>query len=125
MQELLDKVRSYLPPDRIKLVEDALEYALELHTGQMRMSGEAYIVHPIHAATFLAALSLDANTIAAALLHDVVEDCGVSLDELRNRFGPEVASLVDGVTKLTKLDLRNLEDGARVSSSDGQAESLR
>jgi GTP pyrophosphokinase len=110
----------------VKLVEDALEYARELHSGQTRLSGDPYIDHPVSAAKYLADLSLDGNTIAAALLHDVVEDCGVSVDELRMRFGPEVATLVDGVTKLTKLDLRSLEESAsRPQSSDGQAESLR
>ena len=127
MQELLDKVRGYLPHDRVQLVEDALHYARELHEGQMRHSGEPYIEHPVSAASYLADLLLDGTTIAAALLHDVVEDCGVSVDELRLRFGDEVARLVDGVTKLTQLDLLRLgENGTFTAPVDEeQAESLR
>ncbi len=127
MQALLEKVRSYLPQDRVQLVEDALEYARELHEGQKRRSGEPYIEHPVSAATYLADLLLDGTTIAAALLHDVVEDCGVSVDELRERFGDEVARLVDGVTKLTQLDLLGLDENGTLSTpvDDEQAESLR
>jgi GTP diphosphokinase / guanosine-3',5'-bis(diphosphate) 3'-diphosphatase len=127
MQELLDKVREYLPLERVQLVEDALDYARELHEGQTRRSGEAYIEHPVSAATYLADLLMDGTTIAAALLHDVVEDCGVSVDELRERFGDEVARLVDGVTKLTKLDLLGLDEDGTLPTpvNDEQAESLR
>ncbi|CAI8008553.1 GTP pyrophosphokinase [Geodia barretti] len=86
------------------LVEQAYEFADECHRGQKRVSGEPYIAHPLQTALFLVDLRLDVNTIVAALLHDVVEDCDVALDELASRFGTEVAKLVDGVTKLTKLD---------------------
>ena len=127
MQALLNKVRAYLPQDRVQLVEAALEYARTLHEGQMRESGEPYIAHPVSAANYLADLSLDGTTIAAALLHDVVEDCGVSIEDLRNRFGEEVARLVDGVTKLTNLDLLGVDDngGLPTPVDDEQAESLR
>ena len=126
MQELIDKVREYLPPERAQLVEDALEYARNAHMGQTRDSGKPYIEHPVTAATYLADLSLDSTTIAAALLHDVVEDTDVSVDELRVRFGDDVARLVDGVTKLTKLELQRLGgDGAPLPADKGQAESLR
>ncbi|CAI8008551.1 GTP pyrophosphokinase [Geodia barretti] len=84
------------------LVEQAYEFADECHRGQKRVSGEPYIAHPLQTALFLVDLRLDVNTIVAALLHDVVEDCDVALDELASRFGTEVAKLVDGVTKLTK-----------------------
>jgi guanosine-3',5'-bis(diphosphate) 3'-pyrophosphohydrolase len=127
MQALLDKVREYLPQDRLQLVEDALEYARDLHEGQKRRSGEPYIEHPVSAATYLADLLLDGTTIAAALLHDVVEDCGVTVDELRERFGDEVARLVDGVTKLTQLDLLGVDEHGMLPTpvDDEQAESLR
>jgi guanosine-3',5'-bis(diphosphate) 3'-pyrophosphohydrolase len=124
MQELLERVRAYMPPDRVRLVEDALAYAVELHAGQVRKSGDPYIEHPVSAARYLADLSLDAPTIAAALLHDVIEDCGVSVETLRSRFGTDVARLVDGVTKLTKLDSL-VEEGVRALRPSGDAESLR
>jgi guanosine-3',5'-bis(diphosphate) 3'-pyrophosphohydrolase len=127
MQALLDKIHSYLPQDRAQLVEDALSYAREMHEGQMRRSGGPYIEHPVSAASYLADLFLDATTIAAALLHDVVEDCGVTIKELRDRFGDEVAGLVDGVTKLTKLDMLVIDDTGMLHTPVGneQAESLR
>ena len=94
MEALLAKVREYLPPEKTELIEEALDYAARMHEGQTRRSGEPFIEHPISAAKYLAELSLDAQTIAAALLHDVVEDCGVTVQELRDRFGDDVASLV-------------------------------
>ena len=114
-QPLLDQVHSYLPDDKTDLIEKAYHFADECHHGQMRMSGEPYIAHPLEAANFLAELKLDADTIMAALLHDVIEDCGVTFDQIKERFGEPVAKLVDGVTKLTRMDYRlpgDLTDGA-------------
>ncbi|MEX2431305.1 MAG: bifunctional (p)ppGpp synthetase/guanosine-3',5'-bis(diphosphate) 3'-pyrophosphohydrolase [Dehalococcoidia bacterium] len=126
MEELLEKVRAYLPPEKVEIIQRAYDYAAKLHKGQTRKSGEAYIEHPVNAAKYLVDLSLDAPTIAAALLHDVVEDCGVSVQELRKQFGDDIARLVDGVTKLTKLDLVSNEDSQALHiSGDGQAESIR
>ncbi len=126
MDQLLDKIRDYLPQERAELVERALDYAVRMHDGQSRRSGEPYIEHPVSAAKYLADLSLDAPTIAAALLHDVVEDCDVTVDDLRREFGDDVASLVDGVTKLTKLDSLASDDrDVRRPANDRQAESLR
>ena len=125
MQSLVEKVSEYLPADRVGLVEQALAFAERAHDGQRRLSGAPYIEHPVSAALYLAELSLDAQTIAAALLHDVVEDCGVTVDELREQFGEDVALLVDGVTKLTRMDLMENEDGPTRLADDGQAESLR
>ena len=101
---LIERVSAYLPDESIDLVGQAYRYADECHDGQLRKSGEPYIAHPLEAALFLSELRLDPDTIIAALLHDVVEDCGVSLDEITQRFGPEVSKLVDGVTKLTLMD---------------------
>ncbi len=101
---LIERVSTYLPEESTDLVGQAYRYADECHQGQMRKSGEPYIAHPLETALFLATLYLDSHTIVAALLHDVVEDCGVSLDEITRRFGPEVSKLVDGVTKLTRMD---------------------
>ena len=129
-QILIRKVSSYLPPDKVALIQDAFVFADLSHDGQKRMSGEPYISHPLHAAVFLADLNLDTHTIIAALLHDVIEDCGVTFDDLETRFGIEVAKLVDGVTKLTRMDYRITDEGknnypARASESDLYSESLR
>ena len=127
VQGLLDKAHSYLPEEKVQLVEEALEFARAKHSGQSRRSGGPYIQHPIQVAHFLADLHLDATTLASALLHDVVEDCGVTVEELRQQFGPDVARLVDGLTKLTRLDMiagEAASQPARRSDSD-QAESLR
>ncbi len=103
---LIDRVGGYLPGEATNLIGQAYSYADECHTGQVRKSGEPYIAHPLETALFLADLHLDSHTIIAALLHDVVEDCGVTLEEVEARFGAETAKLVDGVTKLTRLDDR-------------------
>ena len=102
VEALIKKARKYLPEDRLDLLTRAYQFADEAHSGQTRLSGEPYIEHPLQTAIFLAELRLDPNTLAAALLHDVMEDCDVSYADLQERFGDEVAKLVDGVTKLTK-----------------------
>ena len=126
---LIDRISTYVSPDMAGLVEQAYQFADECHRGQKRVSGEPYIAHPLQTALFLVDLRLDVNTIVAALLHDVVEDCDVALDELASRFGTEVAKLVDGVTKLTKLDVRLQQSGGGQSLFEEQdhlyAESLR
>ena len=103
---LIDRVSKYLPEEATQLIGQAYIYADQCHSGQMRQSGDPYIDHPLETALFLADLHLDSDTIIAALLHDVVEDCGVTLDEVEARFGPEATKLVDGVTKLTRMDAR-------------------
>jgi GTP pyrophosphokinase len=104
---LIERVRTYLPEDRVDLVERAFYYAAEKHEGQLRKTGEPYIIHPLDAAITVASLKLDANAVAAALLHDVQEDCGVTPEELRGQFNAEVARLVDGATKLETVKLRS------------------
>ncbi len=126
-ETLMRQVASYLPDDRVQVVRDALAFASEVHTGQSRRSGSPYIDHPVSIAQFLAELTLDATTLAAALLHDVVEDCGVTIAEVESRFGADVARLVDGVTKLTKFD--TLAGGGSAERKPGaenaRAESIR
>ena len=100
---LLQKAREYLPEEKLPLIEKAYEFALKSHQGQVRKSGGPYLEHPLQVATILAELQFDAATLAAALLHDVPEDCGVPLDKIRADFGAEVASLVEGTTKLSKV----------------------
>ena len=102
-QELLDHVRKYHPSDDISMIERAYKVAAEAHEGQVRKSGEPYIIHPLQVAIILADLEMDQETIAAGLLHDVVEDTYMTLAEVGEQFGPDVALLVDGVTKLQNL----------------------
>jgi GTP pyrophosphokinase len=127
IEQLLEKVGAYLPEEKLRLVHDAYAYANHLHAGQVRRSGEPYIQHPVTAAIYLADLNLDAATIAAALLHDVIEDCGATVQELKESFGNDVAQLVDGVTKLTKLDMMAGDDRGtyKPGVDSSQAESLR
>jgi GTP pyrophosphokinase len=122
-EDLLTKVREYLPPAGVALVERALEFATRCHEGQFRRSGDPTITHPLHAAYSVAELQLDAETVAAALLHDVQEDCGVTNHELEKRFGRTVARLVEGVTKLGQIPWQALEDKA--ADERLQAENLR
>jgi guanosine-3',5'-bis(diphosphate) 3'-pyrophosphohydrolase len=103
LDELLEKAERYLPPEKIELVRRAYGYAAEAHKGQMRKSGDPYIEHPLQVALILARVQLDASSLAAALLHDVPENCGIPVAELEAKFGPEVAKLVDGVTRLGKI----------------------
>ena len=109
LEDLLEKVSDYLPTDKQEIVRRAFDYAVECHRGQLRKSGESFVQHPIHTAYLVADLKLDVHTLAAALLHDVPEDCGVSFDEIEKRFGQEVRKLVDGVTKLSKIELQELD----------------
>ena len=102
---LLKSIGAYLPADRADAVETALNFAIESHQGQLRESGEPFIEHPIATALRLADMRLDTTTIQAALLHDVMEDCGISFEEIETGFGTDVAKLVDGVTKLKRLDM--------------------
>ena len=102
-QDLIRTIHQYHPSDDISMVEKAYRVANECHKDQKRKSGEPYIIHPLCVAIILADLEMDKETIAAGLLHDVVEDTGMTLDELSKEFGTEVSFLVDGVTKLTQL----------------------
>lgn len=120
--ELLDKAGGYLPSDKLPLVEEAYQFALEAHEGQKRRSGEPYLQHPLEAASILTDLRLDASSLAAALLHDVVEDCEVPLSAIQELFGSEVGKLVDGVTKLNAVSWPLVDHPGR---DDLQAESMR
>src|SRR3954454_19610649 len=97
---LLAAFRERHPKSDTAMIVRAFDVAERAHEGQLRKSGESYISHPLAVATILAGLSLDDTTIAAALLHDAVEDTGVTIADLEADFGPAVASIVDGVTKL-------------------------
>ena len=120
--KLIEQASTYLSEDKVAVVKAAYEFAARAHQGQVRKNGEPYVEHPLNTSLILAELHLDAETLAAALLHDVPEDCGVSLDEIKTDFGPQVAKLVDGVTKLNKLASRAR---AGETGSKAQAENLR
>jgi guanosine-3',5'-bis(diphosphate) 3'-pyrophosphohydrolase len=118
---LLEKAKEYLPPEKIEVVEEAYEFAEEKHQGQVRLSGEPFIEHPLQTAYILAGLQLDATTLAAALLHDIPEETGLPIDAIEKRFGAEIAKLVDGVTKLGKVSLNTTAP----VTGESQAENLR
>ncbi|MGH8181767.1 MAG: RelA/SpoT family protein, partial [Steroidobacteraceae bacterium] len=117
LKELLAAVGKYLPPEQVARVEAAAEFGASAHKGQKRLSGEPFIAHPVAAAAVLADLYLDADTLIAAILHDVIEDTPTPKDQLAARFGADVAELVDGVTKLDAIQFKSREEA--------QAESFR
>ncbi|GAB3410179.1 bifunctional (p)ppGpp synthetase/guanosine-3',5'-bis(diphosphate) 3'-pyrophosphohydrolase [Massilia agilis] len=106
--QLVNKLQQYLTPAELKKVKEAYRFSDEMHLGQLRKSGEPYISHPIAVAEICADWKLDAQAIMAALLHDVMEDQDVKKDELIERFGPQVANLVDGLSKLEKIEFQSL-----------------
>ncbi|MEC7764615.1 MAG: bifunctional (p)ppGpp synthetase/guanosine-3',5'-bis(diphosphate) 3'-pyrophosphohydrolase [Pseudomonadota bacterium] len=108
-EELVAQVRAYNPKSNSDLIRAAFDYGRRMHEGQFRHSGEPYFTHPIAVAHILAEQQLDDATIITALLHDTIEDTGSTYSEVSNRFGADVAELVDGVTKLTNLQLSSTE----------------
>lgn len=129
-EDVLNKVAAYSTDSDIELVKRAYAFAEKVHQGQSRLSGEPYINHPLATADILADLEMDATSIAAALLHDVMEDGHVPIEELQQNFGSDVARLVDGVTKLKLADFELRETDAesskrRHADSRRSAENLR
>jgi len=114
---LARQLEGYLPEDQIALVRKAAEFATNVHTGQRRSSGEPYVYHPLAVARILAEMRMDHVTLIAAILHDVIEDTGVSRESLALEFGADVATLVDGVSKVTRIEGR--------TRAEMQAESFR
>ena len=110
IEKLIDKIKSVNPDANTELVEKAYEYAKEMHGDQKRESGEPYISHPLEVAYILADMQLDSEAIAAGLLHDVIEDTKSDYSEVAARFGDNVAMLVEGVTKLDKIQFTNKEE---------------
>ncbi len=117
-QELISRVKKYHPSDDISLIEKAYNLAYMAHKNQLRKSGEPYIIHPLSVAIILAELQLDKETIVSGILHDVVEDTIITDEQLRNQFGNYVALIVDGVTKLEKIEYND-------DKLEYQAENLR
>src|SRR5579863_644372 len=117
ISQLLDKLEAYLSPPQVERVREAYEFGAEKHRGQKRVSGEPYITHPVAVADILADLRLDADTLVAAILHDVIEDTPTAKAEIASIFGQVVAELVDGVSKLDQIQFKNRQEA--------QAESFR
>jgi guanosine-3',5'-bis(diphosphate) 3'-pyrophosphohydrolase len=117
LKELLSSVGKYLPPDQVNRIREAAEFGASAHKGQKRLSGEPFIAHPVATAAILADLHMDADTLIAAILHDVIEDTPTPKDQLAERFGKDVAEIVDGVTKLDQIKFKSREEA--------QAESFR
>ncbi|HBV95749.1 MAG: (p)ppGpp synthetase [Peptococcaceae bacterium BICA1-7] len=117
LDDLVQKLIHYNPQADLSVIRRAFECAREAHKGQTRISGEEYITHPLSVAMILAEIEMDEQTLLAALLHDVVEDTSCSLEQISSAFGEEVALMVDGVTKLGKLEFKSKEEQ--------QAENLR
>ena len=117
VEDLIALVRNYNPRSNEALIRAAYGYAVEMHEGQFRHSGEAYVTHPVAVAAILTEMRLDDATIVTAILHDTIEDTRSTYADIATRFGADVADLVDGVTKLTNLELS--------SARSKQAENFR
>ena len=117
LENLIDKVKKYNPQADLSLIEKAYNFGDAAHSGQLRNSGEKFFVHPVNVALILAELNMDTSTIIAGLLHDVIEDTDISYEEMGKEFSFEIADLVEGVTKLKKLEYK--------TKQENQAENLR
>ena len=126
LDTLINKAQEYIPARRLEVVERAYMYAEDAHKGQKRKSGEPFISHPLETALALADLKLDPNALAAALLHDVVEDSDdILIEDIGEKFGDEIARLVDGVTKLTEAELVASGRNSDALAGHTQAETIR
>src|SRR3989338_946434 len=116
VSELVEKVQAYHPTADIELIQRAYEFSAKVHKGQKRLSGEPYLVHPMAVAGIIVDLRLDVPSIVGGLLHDTVEDTLTTLDEVKSVFGEEIATLVDGVTKLSRVNFTSREEKDRKST---------
>src|SRR6266446_611675 len=110
LEEILDKVEKHHPGDNLDLIRRAYIFSAKEHKGQLRASGEPYLTHPLEVANLLAEMKMDAVTVGVGLLHDVVEDTLTSLEKIEELFGPEVAHIVDGVTKISQIQFTSKEE---------------
>ncbi|MFQ5580866.1 MAG: HD domain-containing protein, partial [Nitrospiria bacterium] len=108
--QIVERIRAYAPQSDIALLEKAYAFSQRAHEGQRRWSGEPYLYHPLEVASILTKLKLDIHSVAAGLLHDVVEDTPHSVDELRREFGQDISILVNGVTKIGKIVFRSYQE---------------
>src|SRR5260370_24070493 len=109
-KQLLAKVAENRPHDDLEIIQKAYEFSLKHHQGQLRASGEPFLVHPLEVAIVLADMKLDSTAIAAGLLHDAIEDTPVTSEDIRREFGDQVVHLVEGVTKIDKIDFASREE---------------
>src|SRR5258708_5860179 len=116
-RELMKRIQENRPQDDLSIVKKAYDYSLKHHEGQSRASGEPYLVHPLEVALVLAEMKMDPVAVASGLLHDSVEDTSVTIEDIRAEFGEQVAHIVEGVTKISKIDFATREEQ--------QAENLR
>ncbi len=110
LNDILEKISRYLPDADTSLIEKAYVFSAKVHQGQVRLSGEPYLIHPLEVAAILADMKMDVTTVASGLLHDTVEDTYATLDEIQSICGPEVAALVDGLTKISRITLSTHEE---------------
>ena len=110
VDQLIEKAKLYMIESDVEKIEEAYQFALTAHQDQNRYSGEPYIMHPTKVAEILIDLKLDVVTVVAALLHDVVEDTDVTFEIIEEKFSPEIAQLVDGVTKLGRIKYKSKEE---------------
>src|SRR2546430_10257978 len=110
LNDILSKVQAYHPAADLSLIQRVYEFAAKAHDGQLRRSGDPYVVHPLGVAATIADLKLDVPSVCAGLLHDCVEDTSATTDDISKQFGGEIAFLVDGVTKLGKIPRNNKEE---------------
>src|SRR6201997_2341765 len=116
-RDLMKRMQANRPNDDLELVKKAYDYSMKNHAGQSRASGEPYLVHPLEVALVLTEMKMDSVAVAAGLLHDSVEDTSVTVTDIRQEFGEQVAHIVEGVTKISKIDF--------VTKEEQQAENLR
>ncbi len=110
LTDILEKMSRYLPEADLSLIEKAYVFSAKVHQGQVRLSGEPYLIHPLEVAAILAEMKMDIATVASGLLHDTLEDTHATLDQIKLTFGPEIAALVDGLTKISKISLATREE---------------
>ena len=122
---LLTKVKEYLSDKDVQKIIEAYNFAEKCHRGQLRKTGDPYIIHPVFTAIYLSNMKMDWQTISAALMHDVIEDCGVTFEEIEELFGREVAGLVDGVTKLPTLKISSKKANFSLSNEISRAATIR
>ena len=123
--KLITKVKEYLSDKDVKKVNEAYKFAEKCHSGQLRKTGDPYIIHPVFTAIYLSNMKMDWETISAALLHDVIEDCGVTFEEIEKLFGRDVAGLVDGVTKLPTLKISSKKTNFSINNEISRAATIR
>ena len=123
--KLITKVKEYLSYEDVQKINEAYKFAEKCHSGQLRKTGDPYIIHPVFTAIYLSNMKMDWETISAALLHDVIEDCGVTFEEIEKLFGRDVAGLVDGVTKLPTLKISSKNTNFSTNNEISRAATIR